>query len=65
MPPSPPTSSSTCSRRELGRPTRFDRRIVGGLGGTVDVLIVGTDPGEAVVLKRYWFPNPERSARRE
>ena len=27
--------------RELGRPTRFDRRIVGGLGGTVDVLIVG------------------------
>ena len=42
--------------RELGRPTRFDRRIVGGLGGTVDVLIVGNDPGEAVVLKRYWLP---------
>ena len=42
--------------RELGRPTRFDQRIVGGLGGTVDVLIVGHDPGEAVVLKRYWLP---------
>ena len=44
--------------RELGRPTRFDRRIVGGLGGTVDVLIVGNEPGEAVVLKRYWLPEP-------
>ena len=44
--------------RELGRPTRFDRRIVGGLGGTVDVLIVGTMPGERVVLKRYWLPEP-------
>ena len=42
--------------RDLGRPTRFDQRIVGGLGGTVDVLIVGHDPGEAVVLKRYWLP---------
>ncbi|MGH8942955.1 MAG: phosphotransferase family protein [Acidimicrobiia bacterium] len=42
--------------RELGRPTRFGQRIVGGLGGTVDVLIVGHDPGEAVVLKRYWLP---------
>ncbi|HJQ91460.1 MAG TPA: phosphotransferase [Acidimicrobiia bacterium] len=41
--------------RELGRPTRFGQRIVGGLGGTVDVLIVGHDPGEAVVLKRYWL----------
>ena len=41
---------------ELGRATRFERRIVGGLGGTVDVLIVGTDPGERVVLKRYWLP---------
>ena len=44
--------------RELGQTTRFDRRIVGGLGGTVDVLIVGTDPGESVVLKRYWLPEP-------
>ncbi len=44
--------------RELGRPTRFERRIVGGLGGTVDVLIVGSDPGESVVLKRYWLPEP-------
>ena len=44
---------------ELGRLTRFDRRIVGGLGGTVDVLIVGDDPGEAVVLKRYWLPEPD------
>ncbi|MGH8947793.1 MAG: phosphotransferase, partial [Acidimicrobiia bacterium] len=43
---------------ELGRPARFDRRIVGGFGGTVDVLIVGTDPGERVVLKRYWLPEP-------
>ena len=42
--------------RELGRPTQFDRRIVGGLGGTVDVLIVGPHPGERVVLKRYWLP---------
>lgn len=44
--------------RELGRPTHFDRRIVGGLGGTVDVLIIGTDPGESAVLKRYWLPEP-------
>ena len=43
---------------ELGRPTRFDRRIVGGLGGTVDVLIVGSGRGERVVLKRYWLPEP-------
>ncbi len=41
---------------ELGQVTRFDRRIVGGLGGTVDVLIVGTGQGERVVLKRYWLP---------
>ncbi len=44
--------------RAMGQATRFDRRIVGGLGGTVDVLIVGNDPGEAVVLKRYWLPEP-------
>ena len=44
---------------ELGRVTRFDRRIVGGLGGTVDVLIVGTGHEERVVLKRYWLPEPK------
>lgn len=42
----------------LGRSARLDRRIVGGLGGTVDILIVGSDPGDRVVLKRYWLPEP-------
>jgi hypothetical protein len=42
---------------QLGRSTRFDRRIVGGLGRTVDVLTVGAEPGERVALKRYWFPD--------
>jgi len=44
--------------KELGRSIRFDRRIVGGLGGTVDVLVVGASAGERVVLKRYWLPEP-------
>jgi aminoglycoside phosphotransferase (APT) family kinase protein len=42
----------------LGETVRFHRRIVGGLGGTVDVLVVGADRGERVVLKRYWLPEP-------
>ena len=42
----------------IGETVRFHRRIVGGLGGTVDVLLVGAGAGEPVVLKRYWLPEP-------
>ena len=42
----------------LGGTVRFHHRIVGGLGGTVDVLVVGPGRGERVVLKRYWLPEP-------
>jgi thiamine kinase-like enzyme len=42
----------------IGETIRFHRRIVGGLGGTVDVLVVGAGVGERVVLKRYWLPEP-------
>ena len=42
----------------IGETIRFHRRIVGGLGGTVDVLLVGAGAGEPVVLKRYWLPEP-------
>ncbi len=40
----------------IGETIRFHHRIVGGLGGTVDVLLVGAGAGERVVLKRYWLP---------
>ncbi len=43
---------------ELGFPVRFDHRVIGGLGGTVDVLSKGSDPGQRLVLKRYWLPEP-------
>ena len=42
----------------LGERIRFHQRIVGGLGGTVDVLVVGAGAGERVVLKRYWLAEP-------
>jgi aminoglycoside phosphotransferase (APT) family kinase protein len=44
---------------ELGFPLRFDHRVIGGLGGTVDVLTDSSDPGKRVVLKRYWVPEPD------
>ena len=44
---------------ELGFAVRFDRRVVGGLGGTVDVLSASSDTGQRIVLKRYWLPEPD------
>jgi aminoglycoside phosphotransferase (APT) family kinase protein len=44
---------------ELGFPVRFDHRVVGGLGGTVDVLSAGSNTDERIVLKRYWLPEPD------
>jgi aminoglycoside phosphotransferase (APT) family kinase protein len=44
---------------ELGQPARFDYRIVGGLGGTVDVLELANPGRDRVVLKRYWLPESE------
>jgi len=41
---------------QLGHPTRFDHRILGGLGGTVDVLELDKPGRDRVVLKRYWLP---------
>ncbi len=42
---------------ELSGKVRFDHRIVGGLGGTMDVLRY-VETGRRVVLKRYWIPEP-------
>ncbi len=42
---------------ELGGTVRFDHRILGGLGGTMDVLRFA-ETGRRVVLKRYWVPDP-------
>ncbi len=44
---------------EMGAPVSYERRIPGGLGGTVDVL---TADGEPVVLKRYWITGPDEQA---
>lgn len=44
---------------ELNRRLRYSHRIVGGAGGTVDV-IVGED-GERLILKRYWLPEPDET----
>ena len=43
---------------ELGGTVRFDHRIVGGLGGTMDVLRFA-ETGRRVVLKRYWVPESD------
>jgi len=40
---------------DLGARLRYDYRIIGGLGGTMDVLRADE---ERVVLKRYWLPEP-------
>jgi aminoglycoside phosphotransferase (APT) family kinase protein len=39
---------------QLGGRVTHDRRIVGGLGGTMDVL--RREDGDQVVLKRFWLP---------
>jgi aminoglycoside phosphotransferase (APT) family kinase protein len=39
---------------QLGGRVTHDRRIVGGLGGTMDVL--RREDGDLVVLKRFWLP---------
>jgi len=44
---------------ELGQPARFDRRILGGLGGTVDVLELDNPDRDRVVLKRFWLPESD------
>jgi aminoglycoside phosphotransferase (APT) family kinase protein len=43
---------------DLGAPLTYDYRILGGLGGTMDVLRV-EETGKRVVLKRYWIPDAE------
>jgi aminoglycoside phosphotransferase (APT) family kinase protein len=44
--------------QELGGPVDHESRIVGGLGGTIDVLLLGATDHRRVVLKRYWLPEP-------
>ncbi len=41
---------------DLGASLSYDYRILGGLGGTMDVLRTDLD---RVVLKRYWLPEPD------
>jgi aminoglycoside phosphotransferase (APT) family kinase protein len=41
---------------DLGVALQYDYRILGGLGGTMDVLRTDVD---RVVLKRYWLPEPD------
>ncbi len=43
--------------QELGPSIRFDHRVLGGAGGTVDVLRLGD--GTRLVLKRYWRPEAD------
>lgn len=48
---------------QLGAEVAHERRVLGGLGGTIDVLRAGEEP---VVLKRYWLlegdePDPSES----
>jgi thiamine kinase-like enzyme len=52
--PLPTTSQLEVLSSELGSRITHDHRIVGGLGGTMDVLRRGD--GDLVVLKRYWLP---------
>jgi len=44
----------------LGRRVRHDHRILGGEGGTVDVLT--SEDGEKLVLKRFWLPEAGESS---
>ncbi|HEY6627885.1 MAG TPA: aminoglycoside phosphotransferase family protein [Acidimicrobiia bacterium] len=41
---------------DIGAPLTYDYRILGGLGGTMDVL---RSEVNRVVLKRYWLPEPD------
>jgi hypothetical protein len=51
----PPTAAQLAALSEgLGVAVSHDHRIVGGLGGTMDVL--RREDGDLVVLKRYWLP---------
>jgi aminoglycoside phosphotransferase (APT) family kinase protein len=52
--PTPSAAQLAVLSEELGATVSHDHRIVGGLGGSMDVLRVG-DGGRAV-LKRYWLP---------
>ncbi len=53
--PLPTTDQLRALGDELSRPVSYERRIMGGLGGTVDVLRAGS---ESIVLKRYWITGP-------
>ncbi len=57
--PLPTTEQLQILGDELGGPVHYDYRIVGGLGGTMDVLRGGADETERVVLKRYWHSEPD------
>jgi aminoglycoside phosphotransferase (APT) family kinase protein len=54
--PLPTTEELEILGEELGYTVRYDYRIVGGLGGTMDVLRCGSDATERIALKRYWLP---------
>ncbi len=54
--PVPTTDQLRILGEELGRAVSYERRIRGGLGGTVDVV---SADGEPLILKRYWVTGPE------
>jgi aminoglycoside phosphotransferase (APT) family kinase protein len=58
--PMPTAAQLDALSEEFAVAITYDHRILGGLGGTMDVLRL--EDGELVVLKRYWLPESEESS---